>query len=303
MKLKWRGINSLIYGLIRKDLPGKSVVDLGSGHGRLVLLCAREAEHVTGVELEDAAVRVARILKDALKTRNVDFLNGDLATHRPEDEKYDYVLLNGVLWHLVEPESAFESAHVILKDGGVFVIGTTLEANFRGSVSDGFRTLLHWPMSLNDFHNDGDPWVRRKAEQWGFTIEKVAGASYYYGWAERAGQDLAQRLNNVLADIRDQVKAMHVDKPAFDAWVEERGREGREFVDELRRRGILKTIPKRAPFKIDHRALTASGLSDDAASAILEYLTEDFSQDPYYCDTPPFNRMGGQAIYLLRKRH
>jgi len=302
MKLKWRGINSLIYGLIRKDLPGKSVVDLGCGHGRLALLCSRQARHVTGVELEDAAVRLARILKDTLDVSNVDFQNGDLGSFRAEGRKFDYILLNGVLRHLVDPDIAFKTGAEILAPGGTFVIGTTLEANFRGSVSDGFRTLLNWPMSLNDFHTATHAWMSRKADEFGFTVTKVVGASYNYGWAELGAQDLKQRMNNVLVDIKDQVRLLGVNKAAFDGWVDERGEEGRAVVDELYRRRILKRIPRREPFKIDQTKLRASGLSVDTVSAITEYLTEDTSDDPYCCEVHPFNLMGGQAIYLLRRK-
>lgn len=302
MKLKWRGINTLIYSLIRKDLPGKRVVDLGCGHGRLALLCAREARHVTGVELEDAAVRVARILKDAMDVSNVDFQNGDLGSFRPGGEKFDYILLNGVLRHLVDPDIALKTAAEVLAPGGTFVIGTTLEANFRGSVSDGFRTLLNWPMSLNDFHTATHAWMSRKADDFGFTVTKVVGASYNYGWGELGAQDLKQRMANVLVDIREQARTMNVSKAAFDAWAEERGREGRAFVDDLYHRRILKRIPRRAPFPIDQAKLLASGLSEDAVSAITEYLIEDTSGDPYCCEVPPYNLMGGQAIYLLRKQ-
>jgi ubiquinone/menaquinone biosynthesis C-methylase UbiE len=302
MKLKWRGYNSLIYSLVRQDLRGKRVADLGCGHGRVVFLCSRQAKEVVGVELEEAAVNVARIVKDNLGIANVEFVNHDLGSYRPAQANFDYVMLSGVLRHLVDPDIAFKTAEAILARNGTFILGTTLEANFRGSVSDSFRTFLNWPMSLNDFHTATDAWLREKAAQFGFKVVKVVGAAYNYGWAELGAQDLKQRLTNVLVDVRGQVKGMTINKAAFDAWVDGRAAEGRALVQELRRRRILKHIPGRAAFKLNPADLRSRGLSDNAISAIQEYLEEDFSHDPYYSDIYPFNLMGGQAVYLLKKK-
>ena len=108
-------------------------------------------------------------------------------------------------------------------------------------------------------------------------------------------------MTNVLTDIQDQVNGMTIDKESFDTWIEERAEEGRAFIEELHRRRILKRIPRRGPFKVDKAVLRGNGLSQDAISALDEYLAEDFSQDPYYSDIYPFNLMGGQVWYFLRK--
>src|SRR3989338_8004081 len=70
MKMRWRGIHSALYALIKDKLRGKTVLDLGCGHGRMPFLCARKARHVVGVELEGAAVRVARLEAQALGIKN-----------------------------------------------------------------------------------------------------------------------------------------------------------------------------------------------------------------------------------------
>jgi 2-polyprenyl-3-methyl-5-hydroxy-6-metoxy-1,4-benzoquinol methylase len=301
MKMKWRGSNSLLYSLLRKDLPGKRVVDLGCGHGRVVMLCARDAKHVTGVELEETAVNVARLVKDSLGAMNVEFVQQDLGSYRPKIANFDYVILAGVLRHLVDPDIAFKTASAVLAPGGTFALATTLEANTRGTISDSFRTLLNWPMSLNDFHTATDQWIREKADAFGFRIVKAVGCAYNYAWAELGAQDLKQRISNVLIDIRGQTTHLNINKPAFDAWVDVRAKEGDTFVQELVRRRILKRIPKRAAFPLNPSDLMRRGLSADAVSALQDYMQEDFSADPYYSDVYPFNIMGGQAIYLMQK--
>ncbi|MBI2935201.1 MAG: class I SAM-dependent methyltransferase [Chloroflexi bacterium] len=300
MKLKWRGLHSLLYSLIKDDLPGKSLVDLGCGHGRLSLLCSRRARHVVGVELEEEAVKVADIVRQALAISNLEFVQSDLGEYR-SNVQYDFVVLSGVLRHLIDRDIAFRTAQAVLAPGGTFILGTTIDANFRATVSTSFQTLLRWPMSLNDFHLFSDKWLHQEVKRWGFTIERAVGASYSHGWADLAAEDLKQRMANVLIDIGDQVKDMTINKQAFDTWLEERAEEGRVLIQELHRRRILKRIPRREPFRPNKAVLRTNGLSEDAISAIGEYLEEDFSQDPYYSDASPFNLMGGQVWYFLRK--
>ena len=71
----------LFDALGRGDLAGTPVVDLGSGTGRLAIGAALlGASPVTGVEVSEAAVRVARAAARALGAE-VDFHVGDVGEH------------------------------------------------------------------------------------------------------------------------------------------------------------------------------------------------------------------------------
>ena len=300
MKMRWRGIHSLLYGLIKNKLPGKTVLDLGCGHGRMPFLCARRAHHVVGVELEGAAVRVARLEAKALGMKNVEFVEAGLADYR-SSTKFDFVIMAGVLRHLIDRDEAFRAVQDNLADNGTFILGTTIDANFRADVSNSFFTLLQWPMSLNDFHRFSDQWLHAEAPRWGLTVERAVGSQYSQAWADVAVEDLVPRVANVLKDLQGQGQQVRIDMPKFEAWLNERAEHGRTFIDALAKRKILKRIPRRAPFKVNESVLRDAELSQASIDAVRDYLAEDCSRDPYYSDVAPFNLMGAQVWYFLRR--
>ena len=300
LKHKWRGTHSLLYALIKDKLPGKTVLDLGCGHGRMPLLCARRARHVTGVELEGAAVRVARLEARALGIDNIEFVEENLADYRP-DTKFDFVIMGGVLRHLINREDSFRTVQETLSENGTFILGTTIDANFRADVSNSLQTLVQWPMSLNNFHGFSDQWLRAEAPRWGFAIETAVGVSYSQAWADVAVEDLLSRVANVLRDLEDKGQRVRVDMQTFEAWLNERAEHGRAFISALADREILKRIPSPEPFKLDESVLRDAELSDASIAAVAKYLAEDFSSDPYYSDVPPFSLMGGKVWYFLRR--
>ena len=300
MKMRWRGIHSLLYALIKDKLPGKTVLDLGCGHGRMPFLCARRAHHVVGVELEGAAVRVARLEASALGIRNVEFVEAGLGDYR-SDTKFDFVIMAGVLRHLIDRDEAFRAVQKNLAEDGTFILGTTIDANFRADVSNSFFTLLQWPMSLNDFHRFSDQWLHAEAPRWGLTVEGAVGSQYSQAWADVAVEDLLGRFANVYRDLENQGQKVRADMQTFEAWLNERAEHGRSFIRALADRKILKRIPRRGPFRINESVLRDAELSDASIDAIREYLAEDFSRDPYYSDVPPFSLMGAQVWYFLRR--
>ena len=129
-------------------------------------------------------------------------------------------------------------------------------------------------------------------------IKRIVGCKYSRAWTEMGAEDLKERIANVLEDVRQEIKGLSTHKDVFDQWVDERAEENRAFLNYLVRKRILKRIPKRPVFSLDRRVIQAKGLP---LQAIEDYLKPDYSQDGYYTDVPPFNLMGGQAIYVLVK--
>ena len=83
----------LFIASIRRDIVGRSVVDLGCGSGRLAIGASiLGAKEVTGVDIDPAAVQTARENSRSLGIRsNIEWVNSDIEAIRGP---FDTVLMN-----------------------------------------------------------------------------------------------------------------------------------------------------------------------------------------------------------------
>lgn len=98
--------------------PG-DVLDLGCGTGSLSLLAAEQGHRVTGVDLSEAMVRLAR---EKLAGRDAVFLVGDAAAPPVGEQRFDAVLVRHVLWALPDPARALRHWHGLVRPGGRLVL-------------------------------------------------------------------------------------------------------------------------------------------------------------------------------------
>jgi cyclopropane fatty-acyl-phospholipid synthase-like methyltransferase len=117
--------------------PGRRILDLGCGDGRVSLQFIDQAEHVTLVDsskamLEAAAARVP----DHLRHR-VTLVQSDLASFSP-DEPFDVVLCLGVLAHVSVVEDALRQLASHVRPGGVAVIQITDGESWHGRIALGW---------------------------------------------------------------------------------------------------------------------------------------------------------------------
>jgi len=103
--------------LTRKDIEGKSVLELGCGNGSLMVhMVIWKPEYLEGVDLGDSVVTAEINLAGR---ENVQVTKGDLVEFT-SPEPFDIVYCIGVLHHLQSPEKGFESVIRNTKAGGNF---------------------------------------------------------------------------------------------------------------------------------------------------------------------------------------
>jgi len=93
------------------------VLDLGCGTGLQVPLVQESADRITGIDISEGLLQVAR-----RKFSNVNFLLADACDLPFQDSYFDTVISYGeVFSHISEYKTAFKEAIRVLKPGGYFL--------------------------------------------------------------------------------------------------------------------------------------------------------------------------------------
>ena len=104
---------------------GDKVLDLGCGGGIDVLLAAQkvgENGHVTGIDMTDEMLQIARENQAITNITNVDFVKGYLEDLPFEDNSFDCVISNCVINLCEDKGKALSEALRVLKPLGCFVV-------------------------------------------------------------------------------------------------------------------------------------------------------------------------------------
>jgi ArsR family transcriptional regulator len=108
------------------DLVGQrtfqSMVDLGTGSGRMLALLADRVDRGVGVDLSSDMLRVARYTLSAPDYQHLSVQQSDLMQTALPDGAADLVTLHQVLHHLDRPADALGEAARLLRPGGVLLI-------------------------------------------------------------------------------------------------------------------------------------------------------------------------------------
>lgn len=104
---------------VRALLPREpcDVLDVGTGTGFLAFIAASLGHRVTGVDLAEGMLAVARAEADrrGLRPR---LITGDAVAPDFPDASFDVVTNRHLLWTLLEPETAFANWRRLLRPGG-----------------------------------------------------------------------------------------------------------------------------------------------------------------------------------------
>jgi ubiquinone/menaquinone biosynthesis C-methylase UbiE len=95
-----------------------TVVDLGTGTGRVLEVLARIARHAIGIDLSREMLAVARANLEKAGLRNAQVRLGDVASLPLADGSADLVTLHQVLHYLDDPGKAMREAARVLKPQG-----------------------------------------------------------------------------------------------------------------------------------------------------------------------------------------
>ncbi len=102
--------------------PAGSVLDLGTGTGRMLALIAPQARRLTGVDANHAMLAVARANLEAAGLRRVELRQGDIHAPPVERDAFDLVVIHQVLHYLDDPARALREAAALLAPGGRLLI-------------------------------------------------------------------------------------------------------------------------------------------------------------------------------------
>ena len=102
--------------------PLASMLDLGTGTGRMLELVASRADRAIGVDQSPAMLNVARSRLERAGLRNVILRQGDIYALPVERDRHDLVLIHRVLHYLDDPARAVREAARVLRPGGRLIV-------------------------------------------------------------------------------------------------------------------------------------------------------------------------------------
>ena len=120
-------INPLRLGYINQHTPisGLRVLDVGCGGGILSESMALEGAHVTGIDMGEAPLNVARLHALEQNVENVEYLKITAeALAQQNSEEWDIVTCMEMLEHVPDPSSIVEACSKLVKPGGTIYFST-----------------------------------------------------------------------------------------------------------------------------------------------------------------------------------
>lgn len=104
------------------DKPLQSMLDLGTGTGRMLELFAPLCVRAVGIDMSRDMLAVARANLEKADIANAQVRQGDVYAPPVERESFDLVTIHQVLHYLEEPGNAIREAALALRPGGRVVV-------------------------------------------------------------------------------------------------------------------------------------------------------------------------------------
>lgn len=176
-------INPLRLDYLRRRAPlgGARVLDVGCGGGLLSEAMAREDARVTGIDMAETALSVARLhlLESGLEVDYRQTTAEALAAESPG--AYDVITCLEMLEHVPDPESVIRACAALVRPGG-HVFFSTLNRNPKSylfAVVGAEYLLGLLPKGTHDYHkfirpSELERWARRA----GLSLTELTGLHY-----------------------------------------------------------------------------------------------------------------------------
>lgn len=171
----------LAYINDRAPLAGKTVIDIGCGGGILTESMAKLNAIVTGIDMSEAALDVAKLhkIESGVDVEYMHITAEDMAAKR--SGQYDVVTCLEMLEHVPNPESVIQACATLVKPGG-HVFFSTINRNMKAylfAIIGAEYVLKLLPQQTHDFAkfikpSELDAWSRRA----GLSIKELTGVHY-----------------------------------------------------------------------------------------------------------------------------
>jgi len=113
-----------ILEILRKTVSSKSistVLDIGCGVGAIDFYLARKGYKVTGIDISNKAIKVAKQSAKELNILTVNFLSSSVEDLKLKD-RFDLIICSEVLEHLQDDMKALLKMNILLKDNGGIIV-------------------------------------------------------------------------------------------------------------------------------------------------------------------------------------
>jgi len=237
----WRTVaNSAAY-LEAELVPGRRVLDVGSGPGTLTVDIAERVApgRVVGVDAAEVVVEQARALAAARGVDTVEFVVADLFALPFDDDSFDVVHAHQVLQHVGDPVAALREMRRVAVPGGVVA---AREVDYHGTVwAPASSGLDRWMDVYQQVHrgNGGEPDAGRVLKRWaleaGFTDLACTASSWCFStddertwwgdsWAARATEsafaaDAVGKGVATAGELEEIADAWRAWRDAPDGWL------------------------------------------------------------------------------------
>ena len=162
-------------------LSGKTVLDVGCGGGILTEAMAARGARVTGIDLADKPLKVARLhlLESGYDVEYVKTSAEELARARPE--RYDVVTCMELLEHVPDPAATVRACSALAKAGGSLFFATINRnpKSYLFAVLGAEYVLKLLPRGTHDYEKFIKPSeLAAMCRQGGLAIRDIVGMTY-----------------------------------------------------------------------------------------------------------------------------